>query len=286
MTVLVTGGAGQLGRSVARRGAARGLAIAALGRAELDVCDESAVERQLASIAPGLVIHAASYTRVDDAERDAERAFAVNTEGARIVAAACARHGIPLLHVSTDYVFAGDAATPYREGDPTAPLNVYGRSKAESELLVLEAGGTVVRTSWLFSAHGPSFVQAIVRLAVERPILSVVDDQRGCPTWADDLAEALLELGTRGDRAGIYHYCNEGETTRHAFALAIVAQARRHVQLACERIDPISSSSLPQAARRPTFSVLDTSRIRALGIATPPWGPGLARTLAADLGGA
>ena len=285
MTVLVTGGAGQLGRSVVRRGAARGLSIAALAHSELDVCDEAAVERQLAAVAPTLVIHAASYTRVDDAERDAERAFAVNAEGARLVAGACARHRVPLLHVSTDFVFAGDGARPYREDDPVGPLNVYGETKVVSERHVLEAGGTVVRRSWLFSAHGPSFVQAIVRLALAQTVLRVVDDQRGCPTWADDLADALLELGGRDDRAGIYHYCNEGEITRHAFAVAIVDHARRYRSLACERIDPISSSAFPSAARRPALSTLDTSRIRGLGIATPPWQRGLDATLADDLGG-
>lgn len=285
MTVLVTGGAGQLGRSVVRRGAARGLSIAALAHRELDVCDEAAVERQLEAVAPTLVIHAASYTRVDDAERDAERAFAVNAEGARLVAGACARHRVPLLHLSTDYVFRGDGTRPYLEDAPVGPLNVYGETKVASERHVLEAGGTVVRTSWLFSSHEPSFVQAIVRLAVERTVLRVVDDQRGCPTWADDLADALLDLGGRDDRDGIYHYCNEGDITRHGFAVAIIEHARRYRSLACERIEPISSSADPAVARRPAFSTLDTSRIRALGIATPSWRRGLEATLADDLGG-
>lgn len=283
MRILVTGGDGQLGRSIVRR--ADGHQVVALDHDGLDITDAAQVAAQLDAHAPALVINAAAYTAVDKAEDQRDRAFAVNADGAGHVARACAARGIPMLHVSTDYVFDGTAARPYREDDALAPLGVYGASKAAGEAAVREAGGTVVRTSWLFAARGPSFVQTIVRLASERPVLRVVADQRGCPTWAEDLADALLALGADGDPGGIYHFCDAGETTWHAFAEAIVAGARRYRPLACERIDAITTAEYPTPARRPAYSVLDTTRIRALGIVPPPWKLGLDRVLAEDLGG-
>jgi len=284
MKLLVTGGRGQLGRSLLARGAAHEHAIVAVDT-EVDVCDAAHVDAALATLAPEAVVNAAAYTAVDKAETERERAFAVNAEGAANVARACARHGVPLLHVSTDYVFDGTATRPYLEDDPLAPLGVYGASKAAGEHAVLELGGTVVRTSWLFAAGGPSFVHTMLRLAAERPVLRVVADQHGCPTWAGDLADALLALAARPARQRIYHACGDGPTTWHAFAEAIVAEARRHRTLACERIDAITTADYPTPARRPAFSVLDTARLRSDGIAMPSWRAGLARVIADELGG-
>lgn len=285
MKILVTGGHGQLGRSVVRRGQAGGHDVIAPDVAHLDITDAAQVARELDAIAPALVINAAAYTAVDRAEAEPDRAFAVNADGAGLVARACADRGVPLLHVSTDYVFDGTAARPYREDDPVAPLGVYGASKAEGEARVRAAGGTIVRTSWLFAAGGPSFVQTMVRLATERPVLRVVADQHGCPTWAEDLADALLTLGERAERADVYHYCDAEPTTWHGFATAIVDEARRYRTLACERVEAIPTADYPTPARRPASSVLDTSRVRALGIVPPSWRRGLARVLAEDLGG-
>ena len=279
MKVLVTGGRGQLGRSVLRRGQARGLEIIAPDHTELDICDEAVTARQLESHRPRLVINAAAYTAVDKAEAERARAYAVNRDGAGLLARACAALNIPLLHVSTDYVFDGASARPYREEDPIAPLGVYGESKAEGELAVREAGGSIVRTSWVFSTKGPGFVQTILRLAKERPTLRVVADQFGCPTWSDDLADALLTLGTQQDRAQLYHFCGDGQTNWHAFATAILDEARQHTALACERIDAITTAEYPTPAKRPAYSVLDTSRIRAIGIVPPSWRIGLARVV-------
>jgi dTDP-4-dehydrorhamnose reductase len=270
---------------------------------ELDITDESQVVARLDAVGhhsatlrvaahPGraeaydLVINAAAYTAVDKAETERDRAFAINATGAGILARACAARGVPLLHVSTDYVFDGSGSRPYREDDPIAPLGVYGASKAAGEAAVHDAGGSVVRTSWLFAARGPSFVQTMTRLATERPMLRVVADQRGCPTWAEDLADALLVLATRPDRERLYHYCNAGETTWHEFATAIVNEARTHRALACGVIEAIATTDYPTPAKRPAYSVLDTSRIRALGITPPHWKHGLARVIAEDLGGA
>jgi len=271
MRLLVTGGRGQLGRALVRRG---GDAIVASDLPELDICGD--VGAAIASV--DAVINAAAYTAVDKAETERDRAYAVNRDGAGNVARACAVRGIPCIHVSTDYVFDGTATAPYREDAPLHPLGVYGESKLAGEEAVREAGGTVVRTSWLFGQGGPSFVHTMLRLAAERPVLRVVADQHGCPTWADDLADALLALVKAP--ADTYHFCNAGPTTWHAFATAIVAEARKHRVLACERIDAITTAEYPTPAKRPGYSVLDTSKVQALGIVPPPWTIGMARVVA------
>jgi dTDP-4-dehydrorhamnose reductase len=272
MTVIVTGGRGQLGRALVSRGA--------VGPG-VDITDASAVAAMLdETTGIRCVINAAAYTAVDRAETERARAYAVNRDGAGILASACAARGIRLLHVSTDYVFDGTSRTPYREDDPLAPLGVYGESKAEGEQAVQAVGGTVVRTSWLFGHGGPSFVHTMVRLAKDRSELRVVDDQRGCPTFAGDLADALLRLATTDTLAPCYHYCNAGETTWFRFATAIIDEARKHRTLACERIVPITTAEYPTPARRPAYSVLDTSRLRALGIEPPSWAVGLAQVIA------
>jgi dTDP-4-dehydrorhamnose reductase len=267
MKILVTGCRGQLGRSLVARGRAAGHDVAARGLPEFDLC------RPINLPICDLVINAAAYTAVDKAESERDRAFAVNRDGAANLARACHERGVPLLHVSTDYVFDGASSHPYREDDPIAPLGVYGESKAAGERTVLELGGTVVRTSWLFSEGGPSFVHAILRLARERPILRVVADQHGCPTYAGDLADALLAL--RDAVPGVYHYCNDGATTWHAFATEIVGIAGL-----AARVDEITTPEYPTPVRRPAYAVLDTSRVRALGIVPPSWRFGLARVVA------
>ncbi|HEY0193672.1 MAG TPA: dTDP-4-dehydrorhamnose reductase, partial [Kofleriaceae bacterium] len=237
---------------------------------------------------PELVINAAAYTAVDKAEAAPDDAYAINAAAVAHLGRACAARQLPWLHVSTDYVFDGTATAPYREDQPIAPLGVYGETKAAGEAFARAHGASVIRTSWVFATRGPSFVQTMLRLAAERPVLRVVADQHGCPTWADDLAGALLELGAlqREGRAAAatYHYCGDGPTTWHAFACQIIDEARRHRALACERIDAITTAEYPTPARRPAYSVLDTSRIRGLGITPPPWQLGLARVIADELG--
>jgi len=263
MKILVTGGRGQLGRSLATRARAAGHEVAAPDVDELDIT------KPIALPSCDLVINAAAYTAVDKAESERDAAFAVNRDGAAHLARACKERGVRLVHVSTDYVFDGTATRPYREDDPVAPQSVYGASKAEGERAVGAFGGTVVRTSWLFAEGGPSFVHTILRLARERPSLRVVADQHGCPTYAGDLAQALLELAAAP--AGIYHYCNDGATTWHAFAEAIVGRA----------VTPITTADYPTPAKRPAYSVLDTTKVRALGIIPPHWSIGLQRVLGA-----
>ena len=280
MKILVTGGHGQLGRSLVRRAGAH--EVIALDADQLDITEGSAIARSIDELRPEAVINAAAYTAVDKAEQEPERAFAINRDGAGLLARASRDAGIPFLHVSTDYVFAGDATTPYTEDAPLAPTGVYGASKAAGEELVRAAGGTVVRTSWLFAAKGPSFVHTMVRLATERAVLRVVGDQHGCPTWAEDLALALFALAERDARANTYHFCGSEPTTWHAFATAIVDEARRYRTLACERIEAITTAEYPTPAQRPAYSVLDTSRAQAAGLAVPSWRPGLASVIAED----
>ena len=281
MRVVVTGGHGQLGRAIVRRGLASGDAVHALGRDALDVCRVDAA--QLAALAPDLVINAAAYTAVDRAEAEPARAFAVNADGAARLARACADTGCALLQVSTDYVFDGAGARAYREDDPVAPLGVYGASKSAGEQAVIAHGGTVVRTSWLFGDGGPSFVHTMLRLAAERPVLRVVADQHGCPTWADDLADTLLALGRHAGRGACYHACGAGPTTWHGFAEAIVDEARRHRVLRCERVEAITTADYPTPARRPARAILDTTRLAALALAPPAWRVGLAAVVAQAL---
>lgn len=268
MRILVTGGRGQLGRSVVARGSSLGHEIVA---PPIDICAPI-------KLPPcDLVINAAAYTAVDKAETEPDRAFVVNGYGAANLARACYAIAVPLIHVSTDYVFDGSAIRSYREDDPVAPINVYGRSKAAGERAVLDLGGTIVRTSWLFGEGGPSFVHSILRLARELPVLRVVADQRGCPTYTGDLAEALIALAAAP--VGIYHYCGDEMTTWHGFATAIVEHAGIRIA-----VEPISTADYPTAARRPAYSVLDTSRTRALGLVPPSWRIGLAQVVAAELG--
>jgi dTDP-4-dehydrorhamnose reductase len=284
MRVLVTGGGGQLARAISRRSTLRGIDVISLGRDSLDITVPAQIASVLAHHRPSVVIDTASFTHVDRAETERARAHAVNTLGAANVATACADRGTPLIHLSTDYVFDGTSTRPYHEGHTVTPLNVYGETKAEGERAVLDAGGTVVRTAWLFGHGGPSFVHAIARRALEQPVLHVVADQRGNPTWTDDLADALLQLAADNPRAGLLHVCGDEPTTRHAFAEAIVQELRRFRAVACERIEPISTAEMPAPARRPAYSVLNTQRARSLGLPLRSWRSGLRDVLASELG--
>ena len=283
MRLLVTGAGGQVGTALARAARAAGHEVRARTRDALDITDAHAVATAVAEVAGGVVINAAAYTAVDRAESEEAQAFAINAAGPRNLAQACLRHGARLVHISTDYVFDGTKPIPWVEDDPIAPLGVYGRSKAEGERAVLaeQPEAVIVRASWVFAAEGTNFVKTILRLAGERPVLRVVADQRGCPTYAGDLAQALLALAARPRAQGLYHYCGEGETTWHGFAEAILAGVRARERIVASRVDPITTAEFPTPARRPANSVLDTGRIRALGITPRPWRAGLAEVLEA-----
>ncbi len=285
MKVLVTGAGGQVGRELRRAGEVIGLT-----RADLDVTDRGAVRRALETHAPSVVINAAAYTAVDRAEAEPDLAFAVNRDGPAHLADTCAEAGIPLLHVSTDYVFDGKGA-PYTEDDPAHPLGVYGQSKWEGEEAVRNRldRHIVLRTSWVFSAHGPNFVKTILRLSRERDELRVVADQYGNPTAAADIARAALQIAERavtdpGALWGTFHFAGTPATAWHGLAEAVVAEAQRHGGRTVP-VEPIPTSAYPTAARRPPDARLDTTRIaEAWGIEPPPWQPAL-RDVIAELAG-
>jgi len=291
LAVLVPGGTGQLGRELAAR-APEEYALRAPGSAELDITNPGAVNEAVKSLVEGagerspVVVNAAAYTAVDNAESDYTRAFALNADGPRVLAAVCSANGVPLIHVSTDYVFDGDGTRPYREDEPPAPRSVYGTTKADGEAAVLGSGAQawVVRTAWVYGAHGNNFVKTMARLAESHDTLSVVDDQRGSPTWTGDLADGLLELAARvtGDEppaARVLHATGGGETTWFGFAGAVFTE----LGLDPARVRPCSSDEFPRPAPRPSYSVLSDEAWRASGL-TPlrPWRDALTAAFAED----
>ena len=305
MRMIVTGAQGQVGWELTRRATALGHDVLAWDVAELDITDADAVDQALDASSAELVINAAAYTAVDKAEQESALAFAVNRDGPAHLAAACARLNIPLLHISTDYVYDGAKIDPYVETDPTTPLGVYGASKLAGDEVVrgLLPRHLILRVSWVFGVHGHNFVKTILRLAREREELRIVADQRGCPTYAGDIADALLELAgriTEIDADGVwgtYHYCGEPATTWHGFASAIVERARESEQspkrhrrktgpaaksgpvaapLVAQTVTPITTANYPTPAARPINSVLDCAKLAArFGIQPRPWQPGL-----------
>jgi dTDP-4-dehydrorhamnose reductase len=289
--VVVIGKAGQLALALARLGQIAGRPVVCAGRPEMDLTRRGALAQALAVQEPALVINASAYTSVDKAESERGQAFAVNAEGVGALAKICAKQGVPLIHVSTDYVFDGRSRKPYREDAPIAPLGAYGASKAEGERLLRESHERhiIVRTAWVYSEHGANFLKTMLRLAAEREVVRVVNDQRGTPTYAGDLAWALATmakavLGAETTAAwGTYHFTNAGETTWHGFAQETfrLAAARG---LKVPRLEPIATSEYPTPARRPAYSVLDTSKVRTVfGLDPPDWREALSRCLASLL---
>ncbi len=282
MKALVFGTTGQLGIELARA-APRGTLLLAFGREAADLTHPAACAALVASTDADVVINAAAYTAVDAAESDRETARLVNAEAPGAMAGAAAARGLPFLHVSTDYVFDGSGARPWREDDPTAPLGVYGATKLEGERLIAAAGGAhvILRTSWVFSAHGRNFVRTMLRLGAERDTLSVVYDQQGGPTAAADIAGALWTIARaftdgRG-QTGIFHYAGAPAVTWADFAEAIFAASSLPSKPAIRRI---ATADYPTPARRPANSMLDCTRIgAAYGIGQPDWRPSLARVI-------
>jgi len=263
-----------------------GMDVAAPEPFRLDITQPEEVRRFFETFIPDLAINCAAYTAVDKAESEVEQAFAVNHQGAAQLAEACRRLGSFLVHLSTDYVFDGEAKQPYGEEAPAHPINVYGLSKWQGEEAIRARlpRHLIVRTAWLFGVHGHNFVKTILRLAREREELRVVNDQFGCPTWTGDLADALVTLTRhiQAERTAInwdtYHFCGGGQTTWHGFAQAIVEEGRRWEPLRAACVLPIST--YPTPARRPHSSVLDCRKIKAFFNITPqPWRQGLVAML-------
>lgn len=280
MKALVVGHHGMLAQSLTPCLQLAGFVAVSQGRTTLDITSMESTYKTLMTVQPDIVINAAAYTAVDQAESEKDQAFAVNCNGPQHLADPCRDMGIPLIHVSTDYVFDGTAREPYREADHTAPLGVYGESKWQGEV-VLRArhqAHLILRTAWLYSHHGHNFVKTMLRLGREREVLTIVNDQYGCPTYSRDLAEAIVAMcqRIRQDRAtvpwGTYHFCNAGQTTWYDFALAIFEEAKAFESFRVREIVPIPTTDYPTPAQRPAYSVLDCSKIQSeFGMTPRPW---------------
>jgi dTDP-4-dehydrorhamnose reductase len=275
--ILVTGARGQVGAALARLAQRP---VVALDRARLDITDEAAVRAAVAASGAAAVINAAAFTDVDRAEDEPRLAHAVNADGPAHLAAACDHAGIPLIHISTDYVFDGEAGRPYREDDPVRPINAYGESKLAGEAAIRDrlAHHVIARTSWVYAPDHRNFVTTIARLARERETLQVVADQLGTPTPAEGLARALLAIAERAIGAsgelpwGTFHLAGRPAVSRYELALAVLAAERERGPVACRAIEPVASGAFPTRAARPANTALDASRALELwGVEVGEW---------------
>lgn len=279
MNLLVTGAHGQVGRELVIEATRRRIPHVAFGKQELDIRDPCAVERltQQPGGAPAIVVNLAAYTRVDAAERDPERAFEVNARGVEILGRRCANIGLPMIHVSTDYVFGG-SERDLRETDAPHPLNVYGRSKLAGEEALRDVlrEHLILRTSWVFGPHGRNFVSTMLRLAGRETEVRVVADETGCPTSADQVAGAILRMAGRAADSGFgdwgtYHFCGRPAVSRAEFARAIFVAGGHQGSSLCQ-VREIALAQYGSTASRPKRSVLDCSKIkRVLGVRQPHW---------------
>jgi dTDP-4-dehydrorhamnose reductase len=275
--ILLFGGNGQLGRELTALATARSVPLRALSHAEADIADTKAVAEAIAVTRPSVVVNAAAYTRVDRAESEPAAATRANAAGPAVLSAACAGARLPLVHVSTDYVFDGRKNGPYVENDPVAPLGVYGRTKAEGEAAVRRVltEHLILRTSWVYGVYGHNILKTVLRLAQEHVELRFVADQRGCPTSTADIADAILCAAPRlvaGQRVrGNYHFAGTGATTWYDFACHVVAT---QAELTGRRphVVPITTGEYPTPARRPANSELDSTRFaEAFGLRAEHW---------------
>lgn len=263
MKIFITGANGQLGSELKKLSAHYpGYEYVWSDLPELDLTDEKAVSDFISQIKPEVILNCAAYTAVDKAEHDAETAFRVNRDAVRFLAQSARKTNAFLVHISTDYVFDGTAAVPYKENDRTAPTGVYGISKLEGEreLIRYAERAMIIRTSWLYSCYGHNFVRTMLRLGREKGEVNVVNDQFGCPTYAKDLAETILNILPKGigiSPPEIFHFCNQGITSWFEFAQAIFEISG----IPC-KVNPIATKDYPVAAKRPPFSALDTAKIR------------------------
>lgn len=277
--MVVTGRQGQIARSLIEIGPASGFDLITAARPELDLAAPETVEAAISAAVPDIIVNAAAYTAVDQAEREPELARAVNTAGAETVAAVANSLGIPIIHLSTDYVFDGQKATPYVENDEVAPINVYGATKLASEEAVAAASSNhcILRTSWVYAPYGKNFVRTMLSLA-GRDELKVVADQQGCPSYAPEIATAiiaiarnLLDQPDESGLRGIFHLAGDGETTWADFSEAIFALLGER-GLPRPMVKRVTSSEYPTAARRPMNSRLNCTRSAKIhGIQLPPW---------------
>lgn len=275
MRAMLVGATGQLGSSL-KASAPTTVELLALGKSDLDVCDAVRTREIISSWGPDVILNAAAYTAVDQAQTERKRAFEVNAEAPRHLAEAAKATGSRLIHVSTDFVFAGDQPVPYDSDAETRPLSSYGESKRAGELAVISVLGesaTIVRTSWLYASRGRNFVLTMLRLMNGRESIEVVYDQVGSPTWSLSLARAIWGLAERSDLCGIHHWCDNGVASWYDFAIAIQEEAiARGLLKRLVPIRAIRSTEYPTPVKRPAYSVLDNQRTTAaLGFSPAHW---------------
>lgn len=294
MTVLVFGGNGQVGQELLRVRAPLGKVVATTRSGTFpdgsacetaDFGQPDSLPTLLNRLQPSIVVNAAAYTAVDRAEQEVDAAFAANAQAPGVIARWCAAHGVPFVHYSTDYVFDGQGAAPYREDEPTAPLGVYGTSKRDGEDAVRAAGGRhlIFRTAWVYASHGANFLRTMLRVGAERDALRVVADQIGTPTPAALIADVTVQALQHSDQlSGTWHLTANGQTSWHGFAEAIFAEALATGVLAkVPTVEAIPSSEYPTPAKRPAWSVLDNRKLQQdFGIVLPTWQDGLKRVMA------
>jgi dTDP-4-dehydrorhamnose reductase len=289
-SILLFGAAGQVGNALRQRPAPPGFRLIGLTRAEVDITDRAAVLHAVERHRPAVIVNAAAYTAVDKAETDTQTAFAVNAEGARSLASAAREAGASIIQLSTDYVFDGAKASPYREDDAVGPMSAYGRSKEAGERAVRAANPrhVILRTAWVYAAHGNNFMNTMLRLGAERDVVRVVADQHGTPTAADDIADAVLCVAVRLTQPepafGTFHLTNSGRTTWYGFASRIfAAMAARGGRV--PRLEAITTAEYPTPARRPAMSVLDCGKLAGTyGIRLRAWEEALDQVLSPLLG--
>ena len=270
MKILLIGGSGQVGSEILALTKENNIECISPSSSELNITEQHSINKIIESNLPvDFIVNASAYTAVDKAEDESELAFKINRDGAKYLAEVCAQHNIPLLHISTDYVFDGSATTPYTEEMTIHPLGVYGESKAEGEQAVRDClvEHIILRTAWVYGAHGNNFVKTMLRLGKDRPQLNVVSDQIGCPTAAADIATAIIDIVKQmihkpDNRWGTYHYCSKDSTNWAEFAKAIFSSAKTiESEYPTVKVEPISGSEYPTKATRPDYSVLDCSKI-------------------------
>ncbi|NEW01038.1 dTDP-4-dehydrorhamnose reductase [Bacillus megaterium] len=256
--VLITGANGQLGKELVELFNEKGFEVYGFGRDKMDITNQAQVQEMISTLKPNIVLHSAAHTQVDLAESEPDQAFLINAYGTRNVAVAAEAVGAKLLYVSTDYVFDGTNNEPYNEFSPTSPLGVYGKSKLAGEQFVrdLHSKFFIVRTSWVYGKHGANFVKTMLKLGKERKELSVVADQRGCPTYTLDLANFILEL-VNSEKYGVYHVSNSGSCSWYEFAKEIFKVSEMKVQ-----VNPCTTADFPRPAARPANSVFEHMSIK------------------------
>lgn len=272
--ILITGGNGQVATALHQHKLARELQITACTREEMDICDITSIQHALTNFNPDIIINTAAYTAVDMAEQETETCLRTNHMGAKHLAIACKKQQIPLIHLSTDYIFDGTKNFPYREDDAATPINFYGKSKWLGEQAVREHSEQhiILRVSGVFGEHGNNFLKTMLRLAKEKKELRIVADQITCPTYAGDIAGAIFTLLKQELRWGTYHYCSAPPASWHQFATAIIHAAQHQHSILTEEIKAITTAEYPTAAKRPAYSVMDCSKIKNdYGITQPSW---------------